>query len=192
MLNDQSSLDAGCLQLIIGPMFSGKTTKLMNIALSYMRNGDSVLCITHESDTRYGHTRIISHDKESIDAHAMPLLRDAFGLHEYTKCRYVCIEESQFFDDLVASVIKMVETDKKHVIVCGLDGTYERKPFANIMELVPLADTVEKLAGLCNVCGDRATFSKRLVESTGDILVGGAEMYMNVCRKHYLVKNKTI
>jgi thymidine kinase len=192
MLNDHSSLDAGCLDLIIGPMFSGKTTQLLKIVTSYMRNGDAVLCITHDTDTRYGHTRIISHDKESIDAHAMPLLRDAFSLDGYKTCNVVCIEESQFFDDLVASVIQMVESDKKHVIVCGLDGTYERKPFANMMELVPLADTVDKRAGLCNVCGGRATFSKRLVEDTGDILVGGAEMYMNVCRKHYLVKNKTV
>jgi hypothetical protein len=91
-------------------------------------------------------------------------------------------------DDLYEFVLKAVERDGKHVVVGGLDGDCFRKPFGQILQLIPLADRVTKLSSLCKGCGDgtiglftfRTTKSKEIVE------VGGSETYMPLCRKHYL------
>jgi thymidine kinase len=78
----------------------------------------------------------------------------------------------------------MVEKHKKHVIVSGLDGTYERKPFIEVLKLIPIADEVIRLNALCIRCcnGTLASFSKRIVQDTNIELVGGTESYIPVCR----------
>jgi thymidine kinase len=97
------------------------------------------------------------------------------------------IEEGQFFDDLYEFCIQAVERDGKHVIVCGLDGDFERRAFGHILDLVPIADTVDKLRALCAICkdGTEALFSKRLLATKELHVIGGLGDYLPVCRYHY-------
>ena len=93
----------------------------------------------------------------------------------------------QFFSDLYDFCYKAVEIDCKLVVVSGLDGDFQRKAFGQLLDLIPLADRVDKLSALCTRChdGTAAIFSKRVVKGTEQIAVGGLDSYIPVCRFHY-------
>jgi N-acetylneuraminate synthase len=81
-----------------------------------------------------------------------------------------------------------IETYYKHVIIGGLDGDYQRNPIGELLELIPYADKYQKLCALCKYCNDgtKAIFSKRIMNNQNQILIGGSELYVSVCRFHYL------
>lgn len=137
---------------------------------------------------------ISNHDKDSFPAHAVSLLMPLLHDERYMNSRFIVVEESQFFPDLYEFVVHAVETDKKHVLCVGLDGDSDRKPFGQILELIPLCDTVEKLTSLCAECGDgtAALFSFRIDSSSKEqISVGAVHQYKPLCRKHYLECRET-
>lgn len=70
----------------------------------------------------------------------------------------------------------------KIVIVAALDGTFQRKPFNNVLELVPLAESVTKLNAVCMICFKDAAFTKRLGNQTQIELIGGSDLYISTCR----------
>lgn len=94
------------------------------------------------------------------------------------------IDEGQFFPDLVRFCDSMASAGKI-VIVAALDGTFQRKPFGHVLELVPLSESVVKLSAVCMVCFADAAFSKRLGSETAEKVIGGAEKYIAVCRSCY-------
>lgn len=174
------------LDLIIGCMFSGKSTELIKRIRANRLLDRKILCITHESDQRYGYNVIASHAKDSETAINVDNL-DHIETSMVRACDLICIEEAHFFKELKPFVIKLVEEMGKHVIVCGLDGTFERKPFYNILELIPFADDVMHTKALCLCCkdGTPATFSARLTNDRNELVVGGSESYASVCRFHF-------
>ena len=91
------------------------------------------------------------------------------------------VDEGQFFSEIVEFCEALANKDKI-VLVSALDGTFERKPFGNILNLIPLAEKVTKLCAVCVYCTSEAAFTKRIVESKEIELIGGAEMYKPVCR----------
>ena len=111
--------------------------------------------------------------------------------YEFLKADLVIVDEAQFFPDLKQFVEYASDHLGKDVLVVGLDGDAERRPFGQILDCIPLADTVTKLKAFCKMCGDgtEAIFSlcRRHQEKTEHVLVGGAETYEAVCRKHYLM-----
>jgi thymidine kinase len=90
----------------------------------------------------------------------------------------------------VSFVLKAVEEDGKHVICVGLDGDSERRPFGDILKLIPYCDSIEKITSLCSECSDGtpALFSYRSFETEDQVAVGAESMYKPLCRKHYLQK----
>ena len=95
------------------------------------------------------------------------------------------INEGQFFDDLYDFVKEMLEKDKI-IFVCGLDGDYQRKKFGSILDIIPLADEVKKVNGICHNCKKRKSlFTHRIVKEGGQIVVGNQNMYMALCRLCY-------
>jgi thymidine kinase len=109
-------------------------------------------------------------------------------MSQVREATHVIIEEAQFFPDLYDVVVDLVEGQGKHVLVFGLDGDSERRPFGRVLDLIPLADTYTKLRAECRLCGDgsAALFTKRTSGATGQVCVGGEDTYKAVCRKHYL------
>ena len=91
------------------------------------------------------------------------------------------IDEGQFFSQIVEFCQTMANKNKI-VLIAALDGTFERKPFGNIISLIPLAEKVLKLNAVCVYCANEAAFTKRIVESKQIQLIGGEEMYKPVCR----------
>ena len=178
------------LELIIGPMFAGKSTEAIRRVQSLQSQDIPYLVVTSVRDTRYDPSgeSISTHSGLRIPATALSRLQSVLFTSELVKATHVIIEEAQFFPDLYEVVMEMVEKRGKHVYVFGLDGDSERRPFGQVLDLIPVADTYTKLRAECRFCGDgtAALFTKRFSSATAQVCVGGEETYKAVCRKHYL------
>ncbi|CAA0817992.1 Thymidine kinase [Striga hermonthica] len=180
---------SGEIHVIVGPMFAGKTTTLLKRMKAESSNGRSVAIIKSNKDARYGLDSIVTHDGEKLPC--LPLadlssFRENLGAEEYAKLQVIGIDEAQFFGDLYDFCSKAADHDGKTVIVAGLDGDYLRRSFGSVLDLIPIADSVVKLNAKCEVCGKRAFFTLRKTDEIRTEVIAGADVYMPVCRKHYV------
>lgn len=182
----------GRLHLIMGPMFAGKTTALLQRVAEAERAQLRVALITSALDTRYGERQCVTHtgvSRPALPAVALlPLVRPGGGgVAGWDLAAYdvIAIDESQFFPDLKPFCLHAVEECGKTVIAAGLSGDYERKTFGDVVSLVPFADSVDLLSARCSFCERPAAFTLRLVASDAQALVGGKDAYQPVCRQHY-------
>jgi thymidine kinase len=180
------------LELIIGPMFAGKSSAIIRIVNRYRSIGYPILLVSHSFDTRYSaEPMVVNHDNVKIPCLHWSDLMSHVDDAEYKAARLIIVEEAQFFPRLREFVVKAVDVDKKNVIVVGLDGDADRKPFGEILDLVPLADRIEKVRAFCADCmnGTEALFSYcKKAERTAQVCVGGADTYMPLCREHYVAR----
>lgn len=178
---------SGYLELIIGPMFSGKTSMLINIYNSY-KNIKHISVINHAFDNRYHDFMLSSHDKIMIPCLQANKLEDLWKDRDNNELKYseiILINEGQFFEDIYEVVSDMLKNGKQ-IYVCGLDGDFERKKFGSILDLIPICDKVSKLNARCVMCTNNcpAIFSKRLTNETKQTVIGSSN-YIAVCRSCY-------
>ena len=183
------TMPSSYLEVIIGPMFSGKTSKLVEIYKQCKFCNIPVLVLNHGLDKRYHDTLLSTHDKTMIECIQVNMLSEIYEEPTtnqlYNDSRVILINEGQFFSDLYDNVVKMLEDNKK-IYVCGLDGDFERKKFGEILDLIPLSDKTTKITSLCNICkdGTPGIFSKRITLEKQQTVIG-SENYMPVCRQCY-------
>lgn len=193
------------LEIILGPMFSGKTSRLVEIYNQCKFCNISVAVINHNIDNRYDDELLSTHDKIKIPCiktdKLMDIYADFIDLDEITTISrlkdkskvgssdVILINEGQFFPDLLEFVNKLLKKDKQ-IYICGLDGDFERKKFGQIIDLIPLCDKVEKLTSLCSLCknGTKGIFTMRLTKEKEQTIVG-SENYIPVCRECYNKEN---
>ena len=190
----------GYLELFIGPMFSGKTSKLLETYKQCKFCNIPVTIINHTIDIRYHNTMVSTHDQVMAPCLQACELNDIWTDNGYKKSgekkdlwancavrdsEVILINEGQFFPDLYDVVVDMLAHNKK-IYICGLDGDFERKKFGQILDLIPLCDKVTKLTSLCSQCknGTPGIFSMRLTNETAQTIVG-SDNYIPVCRKCY-------
>ena len=178
----------GRLELIIGCMFAGKSSEMIRRYRRYSLLHMNVLVISHTNDTRYGENVVSSHNKDKIECISCDTLLPIFEMLNYRDIDVIMVEEAQFFKDLMEFVINAVDIGNKIVIVSGLSGDCFRKPFGQILDLIPIADHITHLKALCTDCanGTPAIFSKRVVPEGKQLLVGGSDTYKAVCRHHFM------
>jgi len=183
---NMSKLNQGRIDIIMGCMFSGKSTEIIRLANRYKVLEKKILVVNHSLDKRYSENAIATHSNMKMDCLACDELNFRKRT-EYIQCDVLIIEEAQFFKGLYEFVLDSCEKDSKIVIVVGLDGDSSRKEFGDIIKLIPVADTVRKIYGLCVKCkdGTKASFTKRLIDNDDQIYIGSSE-FIAVCRKHYL------
>ena len=172
---------SGHIELILGPMFAGKSTELLRLVRRYKVARKNVLIIKYKGDTRYSKNKFSTHDKQQLSAvSAMKLSSvDCDGYD------VIGIDEGQFFPDIVEFSEELANAGKI-VIIAALDGTFQRKPFGRILELVPKAEEITKLKSVCSVCFESAAFSKKIAGDKSQIKeTGGADLYIAVCRRCY-------
>ncbi|KGL77521.1 Thymidine kinase, cytosolic, partial [Tinamus guttatus] len=175
-----------CPQVIFGPMFSGKSTELMRRVRRFQLAQYRCLLVKYAKDTRYGTAGLSTHDRRStMEALPACLLKDVY--QEALSSAVIGIDEGQFFPDIV-DFCEMMANAGKTVIVAALDGTFQRKAFGNILNLVPLAESVVKLNAVCMECYREASYTKRLGAEREVEVIGGADKYHSVCRACYFRK----
>ncbi len=197
-----SHTEAGYLELIIGPMYSGKTSRLVEIYKQCKFCNIHVAVINHSIDNRYDDELLSTHDQVKIpciktdklldiypndicidsDISSIPRINDKLKI---ATSSVILINEGQFFSDLEEFVKNLLSNNKK-IYVCGLDGDFERKKFGQILDLIPLCDKVTKLTSLCSICknGTPGIFSKRITNEKEQTVVG-SDNYIPVCRSCY-------
>jgi len=176
------------LHIIMGPMFSGKSTELIRLIREYKFIEKNILVIKHASDDcRYAKSKICTHDQQKEDCISLNVLETLKKSKLYQEAEIIFIEEAQFFEGLTEFIKEGIEKKKKSFIIAGLDGDFRREPFGEILSLIPYSNKVTKLNALCKFCknGTEAPFTKRLTKSTEQHLVGGESHYASVCRFHY-------
>ena len=199
-----SSENIGYLEIILGSMYSGKSTRLLEIYKQCIFCNIPVIIINHSIDTRYHESMVSTHDKVMAPCIQTTKLNDIWDYNDidchfnensenHLKLRMadvILINEGQFFKDLNTVVEDMLKHNKR-VYICGLDSDFERKKFGQILDLIPLCDKVSKLTSLCSQCkdGTPGIFSMRLTSEKQQTLVG-SDNYIPVCRKCYENKKK--
>jgi len=140
-------------------MFSGKSTELIRRLKRYEIARYSCLIVKYAKDTRYAQESIATHDHQSLKAISVSRLNELkVNLDDYD---VIGIDEGQFFPDVVDFSEDMANKNKT-VIIAALDGTFQRKAFASILELVPLAEHVIKLNAVCMNCFGEGSYTKRI------------------------------
>jgi thymidine kinase len=174
------------LEVVVGPMFSGKST----YALSYVHRqraiGKRVLVIKPNIDNRYtSESVLVTHNNERIPCMLWDIKKPLCGLLDINYDCFV-IEEAQFFTRLYHFCYYVMFNKNKHVLVVGLDGCSQQKKFGEILDIIPLSTSVLKLKALCSQCkdGTPAPYTKKLNNVNAQVDVGGAEKYVAVCLAH--------
>lgn len=186
--------ESGYLEVIAGPMFSGKTEELIRRVKRAAIAKKRVQVFKHEIDTRYGRdNKVFSHNGLSFTSE---IVGTASQIRKRLKphAELIAIDEAQWFGEDLIDVVEFLLTKKKKIIISGLALTFDRKPFTPMPTLMAMADTVTKLSAICTICGEEAVFHKRITKGkTGDpkhadpSLVGRLESYEARCRRHYTI-----
>jgi thymidine kinase len=174
----------GHLELWIGPMYSGKTTHLIQAYKKYKYIGKNIIVINFDQDKRYHETMLSTHDKIMIPCIQSHNLTNV--MEEMINSDVILINEGQFFDDLFETVIDLVENKHKIVCISALDGDFKRQRFGRVLDLIPYCDDLTRLHALCFHCrnGKRASFSYRVTSETTQVSIG-SNNYVPLCRKCY-------
>ena len=178
------------IEIILGCMYSGKSTELLRRVNRYESIGKNVMLINHNNDIRTDNS-VSTHTNYKKPATKTNSLLSLTNSTQFLKADVIGIDEAQFFTDLYQFIIQ-IEKYNKIIIVAGLDGDYQRKPIGQILEIIPLCDSVVKLTALDmeSKDGSLGIFTKRLVNNDQQILVGSVDTYMAVSRNNYLKLNE--
>jgi thymidine kinase len=175
----------GTIKIILGCMFSGKTTELIREFREWSSIDKKPLCINYIDDNRYGdiYNNMYNHNELSIECVKVSCLSDVSETL-INSSEIILINEGQFFPDLIEYCKLWCDVYNKKIIVSGLDGDYMRKPFGKILELIPYCDYVYKLNAFCYKCknGKKAPFTSRKSTETEQIIIGGSNNYEALCR----------
>lgn len=185
----------GYLKIITGCMYAGKTSAVINECRKWESIGLRVLVVNHSLDVRYSSgNKVVSHNKNSIDCVMIDNFAPDFN-KQVNKYDVIIVDEAQFFKDLRVNVLHWCDKLKKMVIICGLNGDYQRNKFGEILDLVPDCDDFIRLKALCTKCGDgtSAVFTWKLSQTQNiDNIEVGTDNYTALCRNHYNeAKNQT-
>jgi len=172
----------GWIEVICGPMFSGKSEELIRRLRRAEIARQRVQIFKPGIDQRYSEDHIVSHSDLRIRSEAV---RDAAEVQARLDVRteVIGLDEAQFLGaDLVALVVRLADMGKR-IIIAGLDTDYLGRPFHPIPELLAVADEIVKTLAICMQCGNPAKHTQRLVASADLIVVGAAGLYEARCRR---------
>ncbi len=183
---------SGRVEVIAGPMFSGKTEELIRRLRRAEIARQKIQVFKPSLDKRYGTEKLASHAGSEFEAtpvnEADEILKQ---VEEGTTV--VAIDEAQFFDHKITSVVQSLADQGIRVIVAGLDTDFRGEPFGPMPVLMVQAEQVDKIHAICIVCGDAATRTQRLIDGKPAhfddpiVIVGASELYEARCRDHHEV-----
>ncbi|HQA60456.1 MAG TPA: hypothetical protein PK768_05490 [Tepidanaerobacteraceae bacterium] len=174
---------AGRIEVITGPMYSGKTTDLLRRLERYVLAGKKFRAFKPGKDTRQQRTSI-STIRGEIDLSPTPVasLAELAGLP--TEIEVVALDEAQFFGEEVVAFCQHAKDQGKTVLVSGLDMDFNRKPFGHMGELMAIADSVTKMTAICG-CGNDAAYTKKISGDKSQQVEIGDQCYIPCCARCY-------
>ena len=183
----ESFKKSGCIEVICGSMFSGKTEELIRRLKRAQFANQKLAIFKPVVDTRYSDEDVVSHDLHSIKS--KPISKPSEMLDIPDDIQVVGIDEAQFFDESLVEVAQTLANRGIRVVVAGLDTDYMGKPFGPIPALLAIAEDVQKVHAICVKCGSLANHSHRLSKSKQLVVLGEKDIYEPLCRDCY---NKAI
>ena len=186
----------GYIEVVIGPMYSGKSEELIRRLRRAKIAKQNVLVFKPQIDNRYSKEDVVSHNGDSINAIPISNAREIYN-HIDNKTQVVGIDEVQFFDEEIVEIAMNLADKGIRVISAGLDMDFKGEPFGPTPKLLAVAEFVDKIQAICSVCGQPANRSQRLINGEPAryddpiIQVGAVETYEARCRKcHVVYKDK--
>ncbi len=183
----------GSITIISGPMFSGKTDELIRRIDRLQHAKKKVAVFKPRIDNRYNAEKVCAHNGKMIDSYIVKNAKEIISCLENKKIDVVAIDEIQFFDEDIEWVVQQLAVDGYIVIGAGLDKDFRGQPFGSMPYLKCIAEENIQLTAICNVCGEEAPFTQRLVNGNPasyydeTVLVGADESYEARCRRHHIV-----
>lgn len=178
---------SGCIEVVCGSMFSGKTEELLRRVKRAKYARLPVVVFKPKVDDRYDEVKVVTH--EGLSTEAVPIASSSEMLSLVgPNVAVVGVDEVQFFDDAVVEVCEDLANRGVRVICAGLDQDYRGMPFGPMPRLLAVAEYVTKLHAVCVRCGAEASRSQRLVAMEGQLFVGGAAAYEARCRKCFVAR----
>ena len=172
----------GWIEVICGPMFSGKSEELIRRLRRARIARKRVQVFKPALDNRYSADEIVSHGDQRMDSEVVSSAKEMLTKLDW-RTQVIGVDESNFFGpDLVDITAQLADTGKQ-VIIAGLDTDFLGRPFSPMPELLCLAESITKTLAICMRCGNPAKHTQRLVESDDLIVVGAAGTYEARCRR---------
>ena len=178
---------SGCIEVICGSMFSGKTEELIRRLKRAQFANQKIAIFKPSIDVRYSEVEVVSHDLHSIKS--TPITDAKFMLDIPEDIQVVGIDEAQFFDENIVDVCQTLANRGVRVIIAGLDTDFLGKPFGPMPSLMAVAEDVQKVHAICVKCGNLANHSHRLSKNENLVVLGEKDIYEPLCRECY---NKAI
>lgn len=177
----------GMIEVITGPMFSGKSEELIRRIKTLAYGKIKTLVIKPNIDKRWDEKKIITRAGFEIEAHNIKNSLEILDLIKSDDYNAICIDEAQFFDTNLINVVVELANSGKRVIISGLDQDSEGKPFGIMPQLLAIADVVEKQQAVCFNCGRAATMTfRKNTNNDNQVVIGDTEIYEARCREcHY-------
>lgn len=179
----ESFKKSGCIEVICGSMFSGKTEELIRRLKRAQFANQKIEIFKPVVDTRYSDEDVVSHDLHSIKSKPVSSPEQMLSIADDTMV--VGIDEAQFFDSSLVSVAQQLANRGVRVIIAGLDTDFTGKPFGPMPALMAVAEDVQKVHAICVKCGSLANHSHRLSKSRSLVVLGEKDVYEPLCRQCY-------
>lgn len=180
-----STRGGGCIEVVCGSMFSGKTEELLRRIKRARLAKQVVQLFKPRVDDRYDAVKVVSHEGMNADASPVADAKELLSRIR-NESAVIGIDEVQFFDSAIVAACESLADSGMRVIVAGLDQDYRGQPFGPMPQLMATAEYVTKLHAVCVTCGGQASRSQRLVANEGQLFVGGAAAYEARCRRCFV------
>jgi thymidine kinase len=174
--------NVGWIEVICGPMFSGKSEELIRRLRRAIIARKRVEVFKPVIDNRYSEHEIVSHGDSRMNSVVVKDAQDIMGRIDW-RSEVIGIDEGNFMGEQLIDVAQKLADSGKQVIIAGLDTDYMGRPFPPIPELLAHAESITKTLAICVRCGNPAKHTQRLRGSDDLIVVGAAEMYEARCRR---------
>jgi len=174
----------GWVEVICGPMFSGKSEELIRRVTRSKIARIPVQVFKPRFDNRYADTEVVSHSALKIEALAVESSTEMLRAVD-DQTRVIGVDEGQFFDEGLVEVVDNLAATGMQMIVAGLDTDYLRRPFEPIPALCDRAEYVTKMLAVCHRCGGPALYTQRIVRSDELVVLGAQDAYEARCRMCY-------
>jgi thymidine kinase len=177
--------NSGWIEVICGPMFSGKTEELIRRLVRSQIAQQKVTIFKTTLDDRYSEDYIVSHNKRKIKSLTV---KNSSDITKYShNSDVIGIDEAQFFDLTLVSVCKKLADNGKRIVVAGLEKDFQAIPFGPMPQLLVDAEYVTKVNAICIRCGNPANFSQRISDEKKQVVIGEIDKYEARCRKCFQI-----